>query len=128
LSGEGFSERTSDVKMPRFSRDNEGDIMPALDALGLLPIRLLGNQFPGFSPGAILGDTVQRTKINVDEGGAHVASATALGGFSATISSQESPTQVVVDKPFLFALRDRVNGMLLATGYVGCLSEAMAAR
>lgn len=121
LTGEGYKSIEGDLKLPRFSVEAGGEMLPALDALGLLAARSASDSFSGFSSRAFLSDVLQRTKIEVNEGGARTASATAIvAGVVASIRIEGPPSlHMVVDKPFLFAFRDRLSGLLLAAGYVG---------
>ena len=63
--------------------------------------------------------------IDADEEGAEAAAATAvIVGRSLEI---DDAYHMVVDKPFLFALRDRQSGLILVAGYVGHAPKGKAA-
>ena len=66
----------------------------------------------------ILSDVVQKTLIRVDETGTEAAAASAAT-MVAGARRADDLVSVLVDKPFLFALRDEVHGMILLAGYVG---------
>jgi serine protease inhibitor len=80
LSGAGFTSRSGDLALPRFSLAGREELMPALDALGLDKARHAATALQGLAPGAMLSQVVQRAMIDVDEEGAEAAAATAIMG------------------------------------------------
>jgi len=58
-----------------------------------------------------------RTVISVDEDGTKAAAVT--GVVAIKRSSTVGVMRVDVDKPFMFALRDKKSGLILMSGYVG---------
>jgi serine protease inhibitor len=117
LSGSGFNLRSGDVALPRFSVSAREDLMPVLDALGLDKARHTDTALQGFAPGAMLSEVLQRTVVEVDEEGAEAAAATSAS-MSRSLEADDA-IHMVVDKPFIYALRDSVTGLILAAGYVG---------
>ena len=115
LSGAGFTERKGDLALPRFKTSERSDLLPTLDALGLDKGRNSPTALARFGQGTRLTRVVQRAMIEVDEEGAEAAAATAVFGLRAVDDS----LHMVVDKPFIFALRDRQTGLILVAGYVG---------
>jgi len=116
LSGDGFASRDGDLALPRFSVQGKADLLPTLRpdlADGLkspTALAALGSQM---SIDAIL----QIAKIDIDEQGAEAAAATAIV-MRALAMPPRNPLHVVVDKPYLFALRDNQSGLILIAGYV----------
>jgi serine protease inhibitor len=97
--------------------DARAELLPALDALGLEEARRSPRALEAFGKGTLLSRVLQRAMIDVDEEGAEAAAATAA---MATRSLKAEVTlQMNVDKPFVFALRDRDSGAILIAGYVG---------
>lgn len=117
LSGARFSERIGDLALPRFKLDGRAELLPALDGMGLEKARRSPKSLEAFGKGTMLSQILQRATIEVDEEGAEAAAATAIIG-TRSLQADDS-LHMVVDKPFLFALRDRDSGMILAAGYVG---------
>lgn len=115
LAGSGFSERKGDLALPRFKLSSRTDLLPALDALGLAAARQTPTALRGFGQGAALTRIVQRTNFEIDEQGATAAAATAIIGRRAV----DDTLHMIVDKPFIFALRDRTSGLVLVAGYIG---------
>jgi serine protease inhibitor len=117
LGGAGFIHRSGDLALPRFAASGREDLMPVLDALGLDKARRSATALQGFAPGAMLSQVIQRATIEVDEEGAEAAAATAATS-SRTLGTDDG-VHMVVDKPFVYALRDRATGLILVAGYVG---------
>jgi len=117
LSGAGFTPRSGDLALPRFSASGREDLMPTLDALGLDKARHAATALRGFAPGAMLSEVIQRARIDVDEEGAEAAAATAV--MASRVLENDAAIHMVVDKPFLYALRDSATGLILVAGYVG---------
>lgn len=117
LSGAGFLQRKGDLALPRFLVSGRSELLPTLDAMGLDKGRHSPAALAGFGQGTVLTQVVQRAVIEVNEEGAEAAAATAA---MATRSlEQDDSLHMVVDKPFIFALRDRASGLILVAGYVG---------
>jgi serine protease inhibitor len=125
LAGIGFKAHVGDLALPRFSASGHQDLMPALDALGLDKARHASTALQAFAPGAALSQVVQHAMIEVDEEGAEAAAATATA--SARMLGGDDGIHMVVDKPFVYALRDKATGLILIAGYVGQLPKAKAA-
>jgi serine protease inhibitor len=124
LSGYGFSEHKGDLSLPRFKLSARSDLLPILDALGLDKARHAPKALAHFGQGTELSRVVQRTVFEVDETGAQASAATAIIGRR----SVEDFLHMVVDKPFIFALRDHETGLILVAGYVGRPPTSQAER
>ena len=116
LSGDGFAPRKGDLALPRFSLEGAGDLLPALSK-DLAEAAKSPTALSGFGPNAKVEGILQRTKIEVDEEGATAAAATAVVVARAMVADEA--LHMIVDKPYLFALRDRQSGLILLAGYVG---------
>jgi serpin B len=111
-AGSGFSEAPGEVALPRFGAQTNIDLMPALAGMGFKPPSVL----PGFAKGPLrVSKAQQRVELKVDEEGTEAAAATAVPG---TRSLDTSFVKMVVDKPFVFALRDATTGLIIVAGYV----------
>jgi serpin B len=115
LSGERFATRRGDLALPRFSLETQSDLMPSLRR-DLEDGMKSPTAFSAFGAGATIDGILQRAKIEVDEQGATAAAATAV--FVARALEVDDTLHMVVDKPYLFALRDRQSGFILIAGYV----------
>jgi serine protease inhibitor len=118
LTGEAFNPGRVDLSLPRFTMTEGADILEALDAAGLRAGRLSPTSFAPLSPvPQMLSRILQQAYLRLDEEGTEAAATT-----SVTVSRSALPSRtvtVVVDKPFVFALRDRHSGLILLSGYVG---------
>ena len=118
LTGEEFNPGRVDLSLPRFTMTEGADILEALDAAGLNAARLSPTSFaPLFAVPQTLSRIAQRTYLRVDEEGTEAAATTAIT--MSRTSMQSRTVKIVVDKPFVFALRDRQSGLILLSGYVG---------
>ena len=113
LGGAKFTESAGSLTMPRLQLEGSNDLLAVLRQLGLKdgPNSLQGF---GTKPPQIAAIT-QKAVLRLDEEGAEAAAATAV---TATRSVSGTQTHMVVDKPYLFALRDKNNGFVVVAGYV----------
>jgi serpin B len=116
LSGDGFAFRKGDLVLPRFSLEAKTDLLPVLQA-DLAPGLKSPTAFAAFSPNAVMSAILQRARIEVDEQGATAAAATAVI-FTRAIPMGDDEIHMIVDKPYLFALRDQLSGLIIVAGYV----------
>lgn len=122
LAGQKFEETSGELSMPRFEASGSFDLLPTLDALGLKAGRGSRTALSGLMEGPqSISRILQKSVLKVDEEGSEAAVATAVVGSRSIKSKAFSMT---VDKPFVFALRDRTTGAVLLAGYV---SEPVAA-
>ena len=119
LGGGKFAENAGSLMLPRLKIEGASDLLEPLRHLGL---KDEANSLRGFGakPPRITAIS-QRAVLKLDEEGAEAAAATAV---LATRSISGGEIHMVVDKPFLFGLRDISNGMLVVSGYVGRPGEA----
>jgi serpin B len=124
-----LSERTGRLALPTFSFETGAALRPTLSALGMPrpfdPDRAdFGAMVEGEgTPGLFLFDVYHRARVTVDEEGTEAAAATgAVGG---TTSAPVDPFEMVVDRPFVFAIRHRPTNAPL---FVGRVVDAGAAQ
>jgi serine protease inhibitor len=119
LGGQGFGSKDGEIAIPRFSMSGSEELLPTLDALGLATARNDKAAFNGFSTAAqTIARVVQKTELRVNEEGTEAAAATAVTTLRSVASTPAQYVKMVVDKPFLFALRDKQAGLVLLQGYV----------
>lgn len=122
LTGENFTDTDVDLRVPRFTLRRGAELLPALDAAGLKQARVQPGAFSVLSPDRIdMSSVVQKVFLAINEQGTEAAAATALTTRSATIRMRLNEDRLVVDKPFIFALRDKISGLVLVSGYVGSI-------
>jgi serpin B len=116
LVGADFQKRKVELFFPKFKVDTNFDIFPILAEAGLREGLQSADPFPLlFNPHDLITKVIQGCVIKVDEEGTEAAAATAA---IARHSAPERIIRIVVDKPFVYALRDEKRGMILLTGYV----------
>jgi serpin B len=122
LTGENFTDTDVDLRMPRFTLRRGAELLPALDAAGLRQARFSPTAFSQLSPDRVdMSSVVQKVFLAVNEQGTEAAAATALTTRTAMIKLRLNEDRLVVDKPFIFALRDKLSGLVLMSGYVGSI-------
>ena len=122
LTGENFTETDVDLRMPRFTLKRGAELLPALDAAGLKQVRFSPTAFSKLSPDRIdMSSVVQKVFLAINEQGTEAAAATAITTRTAMIKMKLNEDRLVVDKPFIFALRDKISGLVLVSGYVGSI-------
>lgn len=118
LGGQGFALASGYVAIPKFSSSDSVDLLAALDSLGLKAARKEPGSLGGLSAVTqMISGIVQKTELRINEEGTEAAAVT---GVDATLmSSRQNYVNLIVDKPFVFALRDQSTGLILVTGYIG---------
>jgi serpin B len=117
LGGQGFEMKNGEIAMPRLSLSAAEELLPPLDALGLKPARLNKDALDAFSPEElIITRIVQKIELRLAEEGTEAAAVTAA--MTTRSIGRIVDMRMTVDKPFVFALRDRKSGLILFMGYV----------
>jgi serpin B len=118
LNGGGFSYREVSLSLPRFTLEASEELLEPLKALGL---KHGMDSVTAFENLTMLPQEIsriaQKTFMKVDEEGTEAAAATGMVMETAALKPRE-PERLVVDRPFLFALRDRESGLILMSGYI----------
>jgi serpin B len=110
-----------EVILPRMVLQESSSLMSSLNSTGLGAVFEDSGTFLPLSKRPIrIDEVLQKIYFKIDEQGSEAAAATAVYGRSIAAVPAE-PNLISFDKPFVFALRDQVTGMLLLSGYVGRL-------
>jgi serine protease inhibitor len=107
------------VTMPRFKLEYEKNLNDPLKNLGMSiafdPGRADFYRIADIQPERLyISRVVQKTFIDVNESGTEAAAATSVG-----IAPTSLPPQITLDRPFLYAIRERESGAILFIGRVG---------
>ncbi|XP_063178055.1 plasminogen activator inhibitor 1-like [Chroicocephalus ridibundus] len=102
--------------LPRFSLETTWDLRAPLKSLGVRA--LFDPDAADFTPLSVeeplvLGQALQKVRMEVTENGTQVASGTA-----AIVYSRMAPLEILLDRPFLFLLRHNPTGAILFVGQV----------
>lgn len=120
IGGSGFNRKRVQLSLPRFTVEAGEELLAPLKELGLRNGTASPTAFEGFSmlPQEI-SRIVQKTYLRVDEEGTEAAAATGMLVMESAARPPEQLETLVVDRPFLFGLRDTRTGLLLMSGYIG---------
>jgi serpin B len=118
-----FEPRYVDLSLPRFTSSWERTLNADLQSLGVHQAFVAGGaDFTGMSAAAgrqlSLSKVRQKTWVSVDEEGTEAAAVTS-GEVVATAA--RVPTEVRVDRPFVFIIRERLTGTVLFMGKIVAL-------
>jgi serpin B len=108
------------LALPKFAFDSDLDLRGPLQALGMRTAFTDWADFSGITEQASLRveRAVQRAHVEVDERGTTAAAATGATMRLVSVVTPSPPIELRVDRPFLFAVRDRMTGSLLFIGQV----------
>lgn len=118
-----LAEQEALIALPKFRLEYERTLKDDLSALGM---RVAFDQsgradFSGMGgqPGELfLSRVTQKTYVDVNEEGTEAAAATLVG-----VGVTSAPLPFLVDRPFLFAIRERLSGTILFLGQVTRIPE-----
>jgi serpin B len=113
---EGLGDSRSGVlALPRFRIEYDVSLKDALTALGMGVAFTRGADFTRLfsADNTYLSRVIQKTFVDVNEEGTVAAAATMVG-----VVDTAMPPGVYVDRPFVFAIRERFSGTILFIGKV----------
>lgn len=115
---DGMSQIEVNLTLPRFQFDTELDLGDSLPSLGM--VDAFDSHLADFSgmDGArdlFISDAIHKAYIDVNEEGTEAAAAT---GIVIKLTSLPIENVVLVDRPFIFAIYDKVTGSILFLGRV----------
>jgi serpin B len=107
------------LALPKFRFDSDLDLRQPLQALGVHSAFTPAADFSGITRQRLRVDqVVQRAHVEVDERGTTAAAATGASMRLVSMVAPKPPLELRVDRPFLFAVRDRMTGASLFVGQV----------
>ncbi len=116
--------RSGDIGLPRFKTEYSAEMSLPLSALGMATA--FDSQKADFSrmfSGGkfFIGFVKHKTYLSVDENGTEAAAATAVGMTRMAIIVPKDPFTLIVNRPFVFAIRNAESGMILFVGAIADL-------
>jgi serpin B len=113
-----FQSREGTVVLPRFQLEYAIQLNDALKALGMGVAFDSRANFSEMVDGSAYIDAVQhKTFVEVNETGTEAAAATSVA-IAESASIGDEPFQMVVNRPFLCAIRDNQTGTVLFVGSI----------
>jgi serpin B len=115
-----LAEREGTLKLPRFRVEGDLSLDKALKALGMTDAYIEGRaDFGPMCGGGVWVDTVRhRTYLRVNETGTEAAAITAVPMMMGKSMMPAGPFTMVVDHPFVCAIRDNKTGALVFLGAI----------
>lgn len=113
--GTGLTAGPVNLALPRWESRAALDLASVMTELGLA---LPGGDLSGIAPDLEIGTAVHAADITVDEQGTEAAAATAIVIRTTSAVVGPPPVDIVVDRPFLFAVRHVSTGAPLFVGRV----------
>ncbi len=118
---EMLDERDGELALPRFKVEYEKELSDPLKAMGMQPAFEGGLEDVFASLGgekAYISKVLQKTYIDVNEEGTEAAAATSVEMEATAVMPEEVPFEMIVDRPFFFAIRDNQTGAILFMGSI----------
>lgn len=117
-----LTEEALDISIPKFHIDTTGGAEKSLAKAGLASIFTTKADFSGISKQQKLHieELQQHVSFRVDEG--H-SSENFLTATNALRSNSQSGRSVVIDRPFLFFVRDNIDNVVIVAGKITSLPE-----
>lgn len=113
----------AELVMPKFRLDYTRPLKGDLEALGMTDA--FAEQLADFSrlvvppPQLLITSVLQKTFLDVNEEGTTAAAATAV-----QVGVTSAPVPVIIDRPFLLVLRERLSGTILFIGQISNIPPA----
>lgn len=117
----GFQTKRGSLALPKFKTEFSAELSDNLKSLGM---PLAFSDHADFSamhtppPPLKIGKVIHKAFVAVDEEGTEAAAATAVVMMEAMARRMEPGFAMIVDRPFLFAIRDRSTGTLMFLGSI----------
>lgn len=111
------------LAMPKFEYDSEFSLKDTLETIGMPIAFSMGADFSGMTGNdeLFIKDVVHKAFVSVDEAGTEAAAASAV--IMDLKAAPGEPTEVTIDQPFIFLIRDIQTGTILFVGRVMNPSE-----
>jgi serine protease inhibitor len=109
------------LSLPRFTVTYRAGLIPELKAMGMTAAFSDSADFSLMHtppPNVQISSVEHATYLRVDEDGTTAAAATSVGMGLLAVHVEKPPRAIVVDHPFVFALRDEHTGTLLFVGAI----------
>jgi serpin B len=113
-----FSQRDGSITLPRFQTDYDVTLNDTLKALGMGEAFTNKANFSGMGDRLAISQVKHKTVIEVNEEGTEASAATSVGIVATSLRQPQPPFQMVVNRPFFYAIRDNQSKNILFMGSV----------
>jgi serine protease inhibitor len=114
-----FRQRQGSIQVPRFKLEYDVQLKSVLSQLGMAEAFSSRANFSGLSSVPTKIDEVKhKTFVEVNEAGTEAAAVTSIGIRATSARPIEEPFRMVVDRPFLCAIRDDQTGTIVFMGAI----------
>lgn len=116
---ESLTKQFGTIRLPHIKIRSSRNIKDVLFKLG---VRKIFSDSRALAPlvqtpaGAVVTELQQQMELDVNEGGIRAYAETTLEGVWGGIMAGQEPFQMILDRPFLFYIRDKVTGAILFQG------------
>lgn len=107
-----------DLRMPKFENESKLDLTETLSDMGIIDAFVPGTaDFSGMDGrlDLFIGKVIHQAAITLDEAGTEASAATAVSMY---ITSIPDPLEIIIDRPFIYLIRDNQTGTILFLGRV----------
>jgi serpin B len=115
-------EAEGTLKLPRFKLEYEKQLNQTLKALGMgVAFDPQAADFSALYSGPdnlFISDVRHKTFVEVNEEGTEAAAVTSVGAETTSMREQPEPFEMIVNRPFMVAIRDSATGTLLFMGAI----------
>jgi len=118
-----FATREGSLTLPKVKLEYEAELKPSLRALGMgiafEPGKAdFGNLLQGAESDLHIGFVLHKSFLDLNEEGTEAAAVTVVGVRTTSAPIQDTRFNMVVDRPFVMAIRDDTTGALLFLGSI----------
>ena len=114
------TEYMFEFEVPKFKIEFTTNIIPILREMGIKKAFTTDADFSGISNTALCIDNViQKNYISIDEAGVEAAGATAVLRSGFMPPTPDKSKHMILNRPFIFAIRENASGTILFIGQVG---------
>jgi serpin B len=114
-----FHEREGTIVLPRFRLEFKADLVRSLKAMGMQQAFTAEANFSGISGAqAYIGSVEHASFVEVNEEGTEAAASTQVTIALTSAMPTMKPFQMIVERPFFFAIEDRLTHSILFVGVI----------
>lgn len=114
-----FKEKKVFLSLPKFDVKSNIDLTESLKSLGIQTVFLNGDRLPKVSKNISIGGIIQDARVKCDEEGTEAAAVTSVYMIAnSAMPVKEEIVDFIVDKSFIFVIRDTKTEEYIMMGYI----------